>query len=165
MLFLRWVKAFPPTYYKKILNLSKEQEWRLNMWLIHLKWVQHNKPLDKFNAKDLLAEIYILLKSLRAQNVSNEMINDINVSSLKYIKTCSKQRLPRHQVMTKCYLKEKELLAVPFDKGMRICLMKSEIYKLVCNFQSAKLLFRRNNRIWRKSLFCKSSRVASNQVI
>ena len=30
--------------------------------------------------------------------------------------------------MTKKYLKDQNLLAVPFDKGIGICLMKSELY-------------------------------------
>ena len=33
----------------------------------------------------------------------------------------------------------------------------------VCSFQTAKLLFRRNNRIWCKGLVCKASSVASHQ--
>ena len=36
---------------------------------------------------------------------------------------------------------------------------------LVCNFLTVKLLLRRNNRIWCKGLVCKSSSVASNQLI
>ena len=37
--------------------------------------------------------------------------------------------------------------------------------RTVCNFQTAKLLFRRNNRIRRKGLVCKLSSVASNQLM
>ena len=40
-----------------------------------------------------------------------------------------------------------------------------ELASSVCNFYTAKLLFRRNNRIWLKNLVCKSSNVTSNQVI
>ena len=55
-------------------------------------------------------------------------MNDINVATLKYVKSCSSQRTPRHIIMTKQYLREKDLLAVPFDKGSGICMMKSQTY-------------------------------------
>ena len=51
------------------------------------------------------------------------------MTTLNYIKRCSKQKVPRHLTMTKRFLKEHELLAVPFDKGTGICLMKSTTYK------------------------------------
>ena len=84
--------------------------------------------LDKFNQKELLAEIDLLLNRLGEANVSNDVLNDINVATLKYVKSCSSQRTPRHIIITKQYLREKDLLAVPFDKGSGICMMKSQTY-------------------------------------
>ena len=81
-----------------------------------------NPIFDKFNQKELLAEIDLLLNRLGKANVSNNILNDINVATLKYIKSSSSQRTPRHIIMTKQYLREKDLLAVPFDKGTGICM-------------------------------------------
>ena len=64
-----------------------------------------NSVLTKFNQKETLAEINSLLHKLNTQITSNETINDINA------------------------LKEHELLAIPFDKGTGICLMKSTTYR------------------------------------
>ena len=52
--------------------------------------------------------------------------------TLKYTKSCSKKRVPRHLLMTKLtkrYLNENDLLAVAFEKGTRICGMKCVRYK------------------------------------
>ena len=83
-----------------------------------------NSVLTNFDQKKLLAEIDILLSKLEARDISNETVNDISAATLKYIKTCSKQKIPRHLQMMRRYLKEHDLLAVPFDKGIGICLMK-----------------------------------------
>ena len=88
-----------------------------------------NSVLTKFDQKETLAEIDSLLHKLNTQNTSNEAINDINAATLNYIKRCSKQKVPRHLTMTKRFLKEHKLLAVPFDKGTGICLLKSTTYK------------------------------------
>ena len=87
-----------------------------------------NPVLDKFNKKDVLAEIDYLLSRLKKRNMSDDIINEINAATLKYIKSCASQRTPRHIVMTQRYLKENKLLALPFDKGTGICLMKKEVY-------------------------------------
>jgi len=39
-----------------------------------------------------------------------------------------KQKTPRNVHMTKKYLKENNLLALPFDKGIGICIMKVATY-------------------------------------
>ena len=57
-----------------------------------------------------------------------DTLNDIKVAALKYVKSCSSQRTPRYIIMTKRYLREKDLLAVPFDKGNDICVMKRQTY-------------------------------------
>ena len=57
----------------------------------------------------IVAEIDLLLNRLGKANVSNDVLNDINVATLKYVKSCSSQRISRHIIMTKRYLREKEL--------------------------------------------------------
>ena len=56
-------------------------------------------------------------------------MNEINVATFKYIKACSEQKTPRNIKMTKRYLKDNKLLAVPFDKGVGICVMRKETYE------------------------------------
>ena len=68
------------------------------------------------------------MNRLGKANVLNDVSNDINVATLKYVKSCSSQRTPRHIIMKKQYLREKDLLAVPFDKGTGICMMKRQTY-------------------------------------
>ena len=86
-----------------------------------------NPVLEKFDQKVVLAEIDLLLNHLQEKNVSNETIRYINIATINYIKKCSKQSIPRNLIMTKKYLKEHNLLVVPFDNG--ICLMKSQAYE------------------------------------
>ena len=77
----------------------------------------------------MLAELDILIKRCESSRISNAIINDINIATIKYIKACSGQKPPRHLQMTQRYLKQNSILAVPFDKGTGICLMKAETYK------------------------------------
>ena len=58
-----------------------------------------------------------------------DSINDINVASYKYIKDVRKQKTNRASVYTSKYLKTKQLLAVPYDKGKGFCLMKEDTYR------------------------------------
>ena len=87
-----------------------------------------NAVLDEFNQKETLAQIDALLYNCKKDKVADEIMNDINVATLKYIKSCSKQKCPRNLLLTKRYLKEHDILAVPFDKGVGICLMKRDTY-------------------------------------
>ena len=57
-----------------------------------------------------------------------DWITDINVKTVNYIKKCKKIKCARHLKMTKKYLKDNNLLAVPFDKGVGICLMSKDSY-------------------------------------
>ena len=52
-------------------------------------------------------------------------MTDINVKTLTYIKKCKRMKSSRNVDMTKKYLKDNTLLAVPFDKGI----MKKEVYE------------------------------------
>ena len=88
-----------------------------------------NAVLDTFDSKETLSQIDALLNRCKRDKVSNEIMNDINVATFKYVKSCSNQKSPRNLSLTKKYLKEHDLLAVPFDKGVGICLMKKETYE------------------------------------
>ena len=133
------------THQKKLDNLSKQQEWplfnvhdtvRLFKLDIHspkyvlgtLSMGPKNPILDKFNQKELLAEIDLSLNWLGKASVSNDVLNDINLGTWKYVKSCLSQRRPRCIIMTKRYLPEKDLLAVPLDKGTGICVMQRQTY-------------------------------------
>ena len=69
------------------------------------------------------------LYQCKINNVSSEIMNDIKVATFKYIKACSNQKAPSNIMLTKKYLNKNNLLAVPFDKGVGICLMKKETYE------------------------------------
>ena len=56
--------------------------------------------------------------------MSDETISDINIAAINY--TGSKQR---NLIMTKKYIEKHNLLAVPFDKGNGICLIKPQAYE------------------------------------
>lgn len=87
-----------------------------------------NSVMEDFNQNDVLAELDSLIRFCKQKEVADEMITDINVKTLTYIKNCKKQKTPRNIQMTRKYLKENGLLAVPFDKGIGICVMTSETY-------------------------------------
>ena len=60
-------------------------------------------------------------------------MTDINVKTLNYIKSCKKQKTPRHVILTKQFLTKHNLLAVPFDKGIGYCLMPRDVYEQKLN--------------------------------
>ena len=88
-----------------------------------------NPVLDQFNPKEALAELDMLLHHCNRNNVSDDVTSEINVATMKYVKSCSTQQPPRNLIMTKRYLKDNNLLAIPFDKGTGICIMKKETYR------------------------------------
>ena len=133
------------THNKKLENLSEEQERPLfnvqNTVVLcgletpppayvmeTLSLGPRNAILDRFDPKDVLAEVDILLQHCKNKNVSDETITDINVKTLTYIKRCKKMKTSKNIQMTKRYLKEHQLLAIPFDKGVGICIMRKETY-------------------------------------
>ena len=88
-----------------------------------------NPILDKFNDKEVLTELDCFLKYCVDHNVPDPTITDINIKTLHYIKTCKNQKTPRHINMTKKFLEENKLVAVPFDKGIGFCLMPRKSYE------------------------------------
>ena len=88
-----------------------------------------NSVLEKFNPHDVLAELDGFLNHCKENNATEDLISDINIKTINYIKKCKKQKPSRNISATKRYLKKNNLLAVPFDKGMGICVMKKETYE------------------------------------
>ena len=92
-----------------------------------------NPVLNKFEPKDILVELDSFLSDCKKKYVAEETLTDINVKTLNYIKKCKQLKSSRNIMLTKRYLKENNLLAVPFDKGVGICLMKKETYHTKMN--------------------------------
>ena len=101
----------PPEYVLQVLSMGPKQP-----------------VIDDFRAKHLLAEVDVVLRKL-SDKCSQDTLNQINISTFQYIKECKKQRPDRKVKMTKRYLRENELLAVPYDKGRGICVMKITTYR------------------------------------
>ena len=74
-------------------------------------------------------ELDCFLEFCDKKGIHNETITEINIKTLNYIKKCKKIKESRNVILTKKYLKDKNLLAVPFDKGIGICLMTVDTYK------------------------------------
>ena len=88
----------------------------------------------------------------------------------KFQDNCQTANKPNHQprsIIPLAHLTAPTPSRIPTPSSTRYrgAIPSSHSAKAVCNFQTVKLLFQRNNRIWRKSLVCKSSSIASNQVI
>ena len=85
--------------------------------------------LDRFDPKAILVEIDGFLSDCKKKSIPEETINDINFKTLNYIKHCKQMKESRNIAMTKKYLKDNKLLAVPFDKGIGICIMSVDTYQ------------------------------------
>ena len=87
-----------------------------------------NSILDRFDQNTVLAELDSFVTLCNENEVPDNVVTDINVKTLAYIKKCKKQKSPRNLMLTKQYLKSNNLLAVPFDKGVGFCIMKKSTY-------------------------------------
>ena len=105
------LESTPPKYVLKTLSLGPK-----------------NSILDRFDQNDILSELDDLINYCKEKEVEDTIITDINIKTLAYIKKCKKQHTTRSLSLTRRYLKENKLLAVPFDKGIGICLMKTTTY-------------------------------------
>ena len=61
----------------------------------------------------------------RGLSIDDETITDINVKTLNYVKKCKKMKNAKNIMLTNKYLKQ---MAIPFDKGVGICLMSKDTY-------------------------------------
>ena len=77
-----------------------------------------NAVMDSVDAKPILTEIDLFIEYCEKHYLPQDLITDINVKTLDYIKKCKKIKSSRNIQLTKQYLKQKDLLAVPFDKGI-----------------------------------------------
>ena len=82
--------------------------------------------------------------------MNNEITTDINVKTVNFIKRCKKMKNSRNIGITKKYLKDNNLIAVPFDKGIGMCVMKKGAYhqkldKIISLPQFKKLTPKRKN--------------------
>ena len=57
--------------------------------------------LDKFDTKEILAEVDKLLAHCKDNDISDDIITDINVKTLTYIKKCKKFKGSRNVLLTK----------------------------------------------------------------
>ena len=88
-----------------------------------------NPVLNQFDNKEVLATLDNFLHYCKKKKISDEIITDINVNTLNYVKKCKRMKNSRNVMLTSRYLKENDLLAVPFDKGIGICIMSKETYR------------------------------------
>ena len=51
-----------------------------------------NSVLEKFNPHDVLAELDGFLNHCKENNATEDLISDINIKTINYVKKCKKQR-------------------------------------------------------------------------
>ena len=88
-----------------------------------------NAVLEKFDDKDILVELDGLLNFCKEKGINDDIVTDINIRTLTCIKKCKKQKCSRNVQLTRRYLKDNDLVAVPFDKGTGICVMNVNVYQ------------------------------------
>ncbi|XP_057310730.1 uncharacterized protein LOC130648656 [Hydractinia symbiolongicarpus] len=123
-----------------------------------------NPIIEKFNKNDVLTGLDDLIRFCKDKKINDELITDINVKTLAYVKKCNKQKPSKNIQMTKKYLKLNNLIAVPFDKGIGICVMKVESYNNKMNDiiglpQFNKLTSKRKNE--KNPVFKEEERITS----
>ena len=100
-------------------------------------------PLDKFNETHFLADIDIFLSQLKNQKTSGETLCEVQAAAKAYAKNL--KQIPRDKAVekTRKYLKDNELLAVTFDKGVGFCIMRKQTYESKLDqyyhFQAARM--------------------------
>ena len=143
---LETYKEVTSKHNSKLINLSKQQERPLfsvsntvkvlvpelsppKYVMETLSMGPKHPVMDRFDSKDVLVELDNLLKECERRFLPEDFTTNINVKTLNYIKHCDKMKSNRNITMTKKYLKENGLLAIPFDKGAGICLMTISMYQ------------------------------------
>ena len=80
---LHGLDATPPSYVMETLSLGPK-----------------NAVLDRFEQKDILAELDGFLSHCKSEKVNDEVITDINVETLNYIKKVKKMKPSRNVVLS-----------------------------------------------------------------
>ena len=102
-----------------------------------------NYPVTtRFDELKFFIKIDNLLKKLNYGNVAPEVLDFIKTIAILYAQKCRKQAVKRALKTTMCFLRDNGFIAVPFDKGLGICIMKKATYheKLPLITESAQFL-------------------------
>ena len=83
---------------------------------------------DKLYEVHFLAEVDRLVRELREKNTDDEKLCEIELSAKWYAKNVSETPMDIRVKKANDFLKDQKLLAVPFDKGCRFCVMKQTTY-------------------------------------
>jgi len=78
-----------------------------------------NPVLDQFDSKEVFANLDNFLHYCKNNCVDEETMTDINVKTLNYVKKCNKMKNSRNIFFTNKYLKETNLLVIPFRQRSR----------------------------------------------
>ena len=84
--------------------------------------------LDEFNEKGVLAEVDGLLYHCKVNEAAMETINDINVKTLNYQIVQKAEAISELDYDQEISRGKHNLIAVPLNKGIGICVMKKEDY-------------------------------------
>ena len=86
----------------------------------------------KAKENHLLANFDILIADCNSNNVDSKVINKINALTVGYVNTLDGTKTEKKTVLVKKWLRDNEVLAVPYDKGTGFCLMKVITYMEKC---------------------------------
>ena len=81
---------------------------------------------DKFNEIHFLADIDSLLSELKLNRIPGEKLCEIEAAAKRYAKNVKQTPFDKGVEKARKYLKDNDLLAVPFDMGVGFCVMKKE---------------------------------------
>ena len=70
---------------------------------------------NKFDEKAAAAAVRELIEHHESLGISQDIINDINIASYRYIQDNKKQRVDRASTYTAKYLKREKLVSLPYD--------------------------------------------------
>ena len=87
-----------------------------------------NPIRDKFKELHFLADIDSLIRNLRENSVPGEKLFEIEAAAKFYSKNIRETPLDRALAKRQNYLRDNALIAVPFVKGVRFCVMKKSTY-------------------------------------
>ena len=80
-----------------------------------------------------LANINILTADCNSNNADSKVINKINALTVGYVNTLNGTKTEKETVLVKKWLRDNEVLAVPYDKGTGFCLKKVSTYMEKCD--------------------------------
>ena len=84
---------------------------------------------DKFNEVHFLADVDKHVPELRENKTEDEKFCEIEATGKRCAKNVRETPMDRGVKKVHDYLKAKNLLAVPFDKGCGFCVMKKSTYR------------------------------------